>query len=46
MVGEKDCPSCINTITKNSEYSPKTIEEVKWENDSRIAQIIAFYPIK
>lgn len=46
MAGEKDCPSCINTITKNPEYSPKTIEEVKWENGSRIAQIIAFYPIK
>lgn len=44
MAGEKDCQSCINTIIKNPIYSPKTIKEVKWENGSRIAQIIALYP--
>jgi len=43
--GEKNCPSCINTITKNAEFNPKTIKEIIWDNN-RIAQIIAFYPKK
>jgi len=43
--GEKICPSCINTITKNAEFNPKTIKEIIWGNN-RIAQIIAFYPKK
>ena len=44
---EQTCQSCINTINKNREYNPKTIKEIKWgNNNNRIAQIIAFYPIK
>ena len=46
LPNEKDCESCKVTITKNPEYSPKTIKDVKWENNTRIAQIIAFYPKK
>ena len=43
--GEKNCPSCINTIAKNAEFNPKTIKEIIWDNN-RIAQIIALYPKK
>lgn len=42
----KDCESCSNTINKNPEYKPKVLKDIKWDNDTRIAQLIALYPVK
>jgi hypothetical protein len=42
----KPCESCENTFKKNTEYNPKLLKDIKWENNTRIAQLIALYPVK
>ena len=39
-----NCPSCENTIIKNPEYKPEVLKNVKWANNSRIANLIVLYP--
>jgi hypothetical protein len=41
---ELNCVSCENTITKNPEYNPEVLKNVKWENNTRIANLIVLYP--
>jgi hypothetical protein len=43
-VNELNCVSCENTITKNPEYNPEVLKNVKWENNTRIANLIVLYP--
>lgn len=41
---EKDCPSCIKVINDNAEYGAKIIREGKFENNTRIYNLIVLYP--
>jgi hypothetical protein len=44
LPNEPKCISCENTISKNPEYKPQVLKNVKWENGTRIANLIVLYP--
>ena len=41
---EKNCPSCENTISKNTEYSAKSLKKGTFQNGERMYSLIVFYP--
>jgi hypothetical protein len=44
VANEPNCVSCENTITKNPEYNPEVLKNVRWEDNTRIANLIVLYP--
>lgn len=44
LPNEPNCVSCENTINKNPEYKPEVLKNLKWENNTRIANLIVLYP--
>lgn len=43
LPNEPKCASCENTINKNPEYKPQILKDVKWANNTRIANLIVLY---
>ena len=41
---EKTCESCDNTVTKNQDYSAKSVKSGNFENNTRMYSLIALYP--
>jgi len=44
LPGEKDCPSCTKVINDNTDYDAKVIREGRFENNTRIYNLIVLYP--
>jgi hypothetical protein len=43
LPNEPKCASCESTIIRNPEYKPKILKDVKWANNTRIANLIVLY---
>ena len=43
LPNEPKCASCESTIIRNPEYKPQVLKDVKWANNTRIANLIVLY---